>query len=256
MFKREQKRVKSAQALRDIYSSSSVLFATPASRAAQGLAQLNCLGVYTSTAARRHTCARTTLFLCDLLKAQKCGAAQDLATAVCLLTLPCVVAGTLVTQVTAATARQRLRNDVLARSINAALSRLTAANPRLDAGCTSTLLVSDLFAAGFGEPGLRDAETLLEPIFDISARLTERKPVVLGEALVYLRGTRLCETLLSLLRRWPWADMRQERTARNKGLEQLPGVLESLFTFLHLPERVPGSDKAAAYAEASKRCLC
>lgn len=72
---------------------------------------------------------------------------------------------------------EQSRTDKLACSINAALSRVKRANARLDAGCTSTLLISDLAAAGYVEPGhayrpgLRDTETVLQPVFDISESL-------------------------------------------------------------------------------------
>lgn len=84
--------------------------------------------------------------------------------------------------------------------INSVLSNTKAVNPRLDADCTSSLCVSDL----------KTAWIMLRPLFVFSDRLIMRQSVRLDEAMVYLHKARSCELLLSLLRRWPWAEMRQD----------------------------------------------
>ena len=131
------------------------------------------------------------------------------------------------------------------RSINSMLSCMKAANARYDAECASKLSISDLGAAGL----------LLQPIFELYGSFVHRKLVELDEALVYLRDTALCDLLLSLLRRWPWAEMKQGLLPVTH-LVLLPGLLSSLHAFLHIALRVDRSKHAAAYAEMSKRCLC
>ena len=129
--------------------------------------------------------------------------------------------------------------------LNSALSQLKAVTSRLDADCTSTLNVCDL------EP----ARTILQPVFELGESFLSHKSMKLDEAMVYLRETRLCELLLSLLRRWPWAALQRQRVVAPAGLALLPEVLYLLYTFLVLASHVRSSQQAAAYAEMSKRCL-
>ena len=128
-------------------------------------------------------------------------------------------------------------------ALTSIVSQMRAASAKLDADYTSTLCASDLEVA---YPVLRRLTTL-------SGSLMERMSAKLDEALFYMRETRICELLLSLLRRWPWAEMRQERTVFNMGLMVLPGVLSSLYVFLCVA-RVRSSQRAAALAELSERC--
>ena len=77
----------------------------------------------------------------------------------------------------------------------------------------------------------------------------------LDEALVYVRDTRLCELLLSLLRRLPWAELQQESAAvMRDGLFLLSFTLSTLAIFLRAAAHVRSSQQASAYAEMSKRC--
>ena len=128
-----------------------------------------------------------------------------------------------------------------ARNIYTMLSTVKAANARLDADCGSTLSWSDLGGA----------EILMLPVFDLRDRLLTRKLLKLDEAMVYLRGTRLCELLLSLLRRWPWAEL---LAPMHKDLMLLVRVLRSLSAFLGVAACVRSSQQVEAYAETSKRC--
>ena len=77
----------------------------------------------------------------------------------------------------------------------------------------------------------------------------------LDDALVYLRETRLCELLTSLIKRWPWDEMRQQGAPKDLDLTLLPHLLCSLSALLGIPARVHRSKRAAAYAEMSKRCV-
>ena len=134
----------------------------------------------------------------------------------------------------------------LKQELNSLLLQVTAVSARLGAECTSTLSADDLTAA-------KDA---LQPIFDASNSLLFQESVEPDEALVYLRDTRLCELLLSLIRRLPWAAMRQNTAVEHfRGLWLLARMVHSMFIFLHAGERVRSSQRTAAYAEMSKRCL-
>lgn len=93
----------------------------------------------------------------------------------------------------------------------------------------------------------------LQPAFDLSNGLTERRALKLDEALVYVRDTRLCELLLSLLRRLPWSEVHSDAESR-QGLALLPGLLGTLGTFFQATARVRSSQQAAAHAELSKWC--
>ena len=159
---------------------------------------------------------------------------------------PCCVlfAGTLVNQSSAAMAEQDSTNASTARKLNTTLSHIKAVNARLDADCTSMLCVTDL----------RTANLSLQPVFELSDSLVSRQSVELDEAMVYLREARLCELLLSLLRRWPWAQMQQERAVPHKDLALLPKLLSSLCAFLCVAGGVRSRQQAAAYAEMRRRC--
>ena len=107
---------------------------------------------------------------------------------------------------------------------------------------------------------LRMADLALQPVFELSNSLLERAPVQLDEALLYLRDEKLCGLLLSLLRRWPWADMRHanprvQHAVAQQGLALLPKVLGSLAAFLSAAAHVRDSQQASAYKEMSIRCL-
>ena len=130
-------------------------------------------------------------------------------------------------------------NAATAHTLNSIVSQMKAASAKLDADCTTTLCASD---SGPADP-------VLQRLDELSSSLIERKAVKLDEAMFCLRETRICELLLSLLRRWPWAEMRQERAALHVGLSPLPEVLSSLYGFLCVAERVRSSQQAAAYAE-------
>ena len=135
-------------------------------------------------------------------------------------------------------------NAKTAHALNSIVLQIKAANAKLDAGCSSALCVSDL----------RQAHAVLRRLVKLSGSLAWCKSVKLDEAVFYMRKTRLCELLLSLLRRWPWAEMRQEREAMQTGLLLLPDVLCSVHVFLCVAARVCSSQQAAAYAEMYKRC--
>ena len=78
-----------------------------------------------------------------------------------------------------------------ARAVKSVLLNIKAASSRLDATCTSSLRVSDLKAAGLA----------LQPVFALGDSLVHSKSVDLDEATFYSHEARLCELLLSLLRR-------------------------------------------------------
>lgn len=135
------------------------------------------------------------------------------------------------------------QSSTTARALKSLMSHIAAGNPRLGADCTSTLQVADL----------RTANAALQPVFDASAKLLERKSLNLDELLVYLRDAKLCEMLLSLLGRLPWAEMHQEDAAMQDGLALLPQLLHSLGNLACAGVRVRSSQEAALYAELNKR---
>ena len=132
------------------------------------------------------------------------------------------------------------------QALSSIVSQLKAVNVKLDADCT--LRISDL----------RPAEALLQHVCQLSGSLKQHTSVTLDEALASMRELRLCELLLSLLRRWPWAETRQEnkRAQSQFGLMLLPEVLSSLCALLCVASRVRSSQRAAAYAEMNIRYLC
>ena len=69
------------------------------------------------------------------------------------------------------------------------LSQIQAEDARLGADCRSKL------------HGFTTMHAALQPVFALSDSLLERVPVQLDEAMLYLRDSKLCELLLSLLRR-------------------------------------------------------
>ena len=131
------------------------------------------------------------------------------------------------------------------RSIDSMLSHIKAANARLDAECASKLSVSDLGSAS----------PVLQPVFELFESLVKRESMELDEALVYLREAGLCDLLVSLLRRWPWAETQQGLLPMKHLPLLLLGLLNSLYACLHIAMRVDRSKQAAAYAKMSKRCL-
>ena len=150
----------------------------------------------------------------------------------------------LVNQAAAAMAEQSSFNAETALAPLAIVPQMKAVDAIFDADCTSTLYISNLKAA----------HTMLQRLSMLSGSLIRRKPIKLDEALFYIREMRLCELLLSLLRRWPWAEMRQNRAVLHVGLTPLRKVLSSLYVFLCAAERVRSSQRAAAYTEMTKRC--
>ena len=130
-----------------------------------------------------------------------------------------------------------------ARTVIAILSRIKAANPQLDADLTSTLPAVELWSV----------YNSLQPVFDLSNGLMERRALKLDEALVYVRDTRLCELLLSLLRRLSWSEVHSDAESR-QGLALLPGLLGTLGTLFQATARLRSSQQAAAHAELSKWC--
>ena len=132
-----------------------------------------------------------------------------------------------------------------ARTVESMLSQIQAADARLGADCTSKLRGN----------GFTTANAALQPVFAMSDSLLERVPVQLTEAMLYLRDSKLCELLLSLLRRWPWAEMRKEHALLQQGLAVLPRVLAALFAFLNAAAHVHGSHQESAFKEMKKRCL-
>lgn len=135
---------------------------------------------------------------------------------------------------------QSARAKAAQRSINSMLSHIKAANARLDAECASKLSEVDLGSAGL----------ILQPVFELCGSFASRKLVELDEALVYLRKAGLCDLLVSLLRRWPWAE-----NLPVTHLTLLPGLVSTLYAFLHVAIRVDRSKGAAAYSEMCKRCM-
>ena len=131
------------------------------------------------------------------------------------------------------------------RKIDEALSKVRGVSNKLGADCASTLRGKDL----------RTANIALQPVFELNNSLMAREPVELQEALVYLCDGKLCELLLSLLRRWPWAAMRRERAVMAEGLDLLVDVLDSLCNFLNAAANASSSQQASAYDQMSRRCL-
>ena len=130
--------------------------------------------------------------------------------------------------------------------INSILTQLKAGNAALDYRSTSVLYCAELPAV---------CEALL-PVFELG-NLSGAK-FELDEAMVYLRETRLCELLLSLIKRWPWYETRlniNRGASTRSDLTLLPKLLCALSAFLRVAARVRRSKRAAAYAETSKRCL-
>ena len=136
------------------------------------------------------------------------------------------------------------QSSTTARTLNSLLPQIAAGNPRFGADCTSTLQVSDL----------KTADAALQPVFEASKKLRERKTVKLDDYLVYMRDSKLCELLLSVLRRLPWAEMQQEHAVTQDGLALLSKLLYSLWSLTHAVARVSSSQEAAAYAELITRC--
>ena len=131
--------------------------------------------------------------------------------------------------------------------INSILSRIKARNATLDPDCSSVLYCAEIAAV---------CDTLL-PVFELGNSLAGRK-LKLDEAMMYLRETRLCELLLSLIKRWPWYETQLNRNrgaSTHTNLTLLPELLCCLSAFLRVAARVSRSKRAAAYAETSKRCL-
>ena len=122
---------------------------------------------------------------------------------------------------------------------------MSVVNERLDVGCTSMLRGSDL----------RIADSALRPLSGICQSILSREQVSLEEALVLICDTRLCELLLSLVTRLPWAEMQQESAVSQQGLALLRKLLSLLCAFLHVKTRVRSSQQAAVYEEMGKRCL-
>ena len=140
---------------------------------------------------------------------------------------------------------QSARAKAAQRSISSVLSHLKAADARLDAECASKLSVSDLGPAGL----------MLQPAFELCEKnVVNCKSMELDEAMVYLREAGLCDLLLSLLRRWPWAET-QLGLLPITHLPLLVCLLSTLYASLHMAMRVDRSKQAAVYAEMSKRCL-
>lgn len=137
------------------------------------------------------------------------------------------------------------RRGEAARVLNSVLLNMKAAYARLDADCTSLLRISDLKAARLA----------LQPVFALSDSLMRSKSVDLDEAIFYSHEARLCGLLLSLLRHWPWAEMRHSGATTYKELALLPCLLNFLRTFLCMAARLRSSEQAAAFAGLSKRCL-
>ena len=130
--------------------------------------------------------------------------------------------------------------------LNSALQRIEAVSAKLDIACTRVLQRSELTTATHE----------LMPVFDqLSDSLAHRESVGLDEALIYLRDTRLCDVLLSLLRRLPWAEMQQDRGVKYLGLTLLLRLLTSLLLNMHMAEKLGRNHQAAAYAEMSRRCM-
>ena len=132
----------------------------------------------------------------------------------------------------------------VARAFNGILQRIEAVIDRLDSA--SALTVSDISLF----------HIVLQPVFDLSDSLASRKSVELEEAAVYLSKSQLCGLLLSLLGRWPWAEIGQERAVAHKGLALLPRLLCALCAFLRVEAHVPSSQQAEAYADTRKREVC
>lgn len=132
-----------------------------------------------------------------------------------------------------------------ASTLSTVMSQLRAVDAKLDADSISALQVADL----------KTANLALQPVWELSESLQARKPVELDEAVVYLRDGKLCELLLSLLRRLPWLELQQSAAVMREGLFLLSFTLSSLSVFLRAATYVCSSQQASAYAEMSKRCL-
>ena len=141
-------------------------------------------------------------------------------------------------------AKQSTAGAKAAKAVKAVLSRVAAKNPKLDAECTTALHCSEI----------SDVYHALQPAFELGDSLTHRKALKLDEALVYASNTRLCELLLSVIRRLPWAEMRRVHALAQQGLAVLPSLLSTVGTFLSTMACVRSSQQAAALAELSKRC--
>lgn len=132
-------------------------------------------------------------------------------------------------------------------ALNSILLKIESVSAELDIGCTRMLQESDFIKAS-------SLMFVFDEISD-SLQLRTLESVSLEEALIHLRDARLCEVLLSLLRRLPWADMSQNRGVLCLGLTLLPRLLCSLFCVLHVAKKVSRNHQAAAYAEMSRRCV-
>ena len=141
-------------------------------------------------------------------------------------------------------AEQSSSSAKLKQEVESLLLRITAEYARLDPECASTLVATDLGGA------LR----ALRPVYDLGESILQRSSMELDEALVCLRDTRLCELLLSVVRRLPWARMRREPALLQNGLKLLPEVLRALAASVRVVSAVPSGQRAAAYAEMSRRC--
>ena len=132
------------------------------------------------------------------------------------------------------------------QALSSIVSQIKAVNVKLDADCTSTLCISDL----------RPAQAILHRVCQLSGSLKKLESVTLDEAMASMRELRLCELLMSLLRRWPWAETRRKNkaAASHVGITLLPNVLSSLCALLCGASCVRGSQRAAAYAEMHTRC--
>ena len=108
-----------------------------------------------------------------------------------------------------------------------------------------------------GVDDLKGANPLLQPVFHLADTLmptNECQSVKMAEAMVLLRDAGLCELLLSLLRRLPWAQMEHECAEIEHGLALLPNLLQALCKYLGAATSVRSSQQAAACAEMSNRC--
>ena len=130
--------------------------------------------------------------------------------------------------------------------LSSALLRIEAVSTKLDIACTRVLQESEI----------KTATLELLPIFDeLSDSLRHREFVGLDEALIYLHDARLCDVLLRLLRRLPWAEMRQHRGTMYLALTLLLRLLSSLLCIVRLAQKVSRNHQATAYAEMSRRCV-
>ena len=122
--------------------------------------------------------------------------------------------------------------------------RIAAANAKLSAMCKSTL----------GGDDLKQANLLLQPVSNLGSTLlptNERQSVKMAEAMVLLRDAGLCELLLSLLRRLPWAQMEHESAEREHGLAILPNLLKAQCDYLGAVR--PHTCEAASRRQRARR---